>query len=132
MPTLQEDKGLFLQEYPEDDISCFLAGSQLVLDSDALRTFISFVSKPIITFREWEIWKEPQDGVPYVVGGDPSDGKLDYSAGWILDAISLEGVARYHDKTIATHFAQVLRDGAEIYNNALITVETPGPGFTVI
>lgn len=132
MPTLQEDKGLFLQEYPEDDISCFLAGSQLVLDAEALLTFISFKQPPVVRFNEWDIWKEPQDGVPYIVGGDPSDGKLDYSAGWILDAVSLEGVARYHDRVTPTHFAKVLVEGAQMYNNALITVETPGPGFTVL
>jgi hypothetical protein len=124
--------GIFKQEYPEDDISCFLSGEDLVLNAEALQDFIQLVQPPVINYQGWDIWKAPLPGQPYVVACDPSDGKFDYSAAHIIDAVSLEAVARFHAKTIPAHFASVINDGARAYNNGLVVVETPGPGAVVL
>jgi len=123
---------LFLQEYPEDDISCFIAGVEGVLDSTVLQEMISFIQPPITRFEQWDIWKGPRNGVPYIIGADSSEGKSDYSAAHILDAISLESVARFHMRVAPSEFSKALDVGGKMYNDALMVVETPGPGQVVL
>ena len=126
------DEGMFGQEYPEDDISCFLAGTDTVLDSEALQDFIGWVTPPLVVYEEWDIWKEPVATNPYVIGVDSSEGKSDYSAAHIMNAINNEVVAVAHQRCTPSHLAKVIDAGARIYGNAEVVVETPGPGTTVL
>lgn len=127
-----QERTMFQQEYPEDDISCFLAGSDLVLSQEALMMLIEMVQPPKINREGWDIWKAPIPNRPYVLGADSSEGKMDYSAAQILDALTLEQVARYHAKTIPSVYAEAINIGARVYNNAHTVVETPGPGERVL
>lgn len=123
---------MFHQEYPEDDISCFLAGSDTVIDNDALMSMIEWVQVPVLNKEGFDIWKAPSPRSVYVVGGDTSEGKKDYTAIGIMDARSQELVARYHGKVTPSTAAEIVNIGARIYNNALVNIETPGPGAVVL
>ncbi len=130
--SLDGDVQYFGQEYPEDDIRCFLTGISNVLDAEVLEEMVDMMIPPIMNFEGWDIWKPPHMNRPYVIGADSSEGKGDWSVGTVLDAVSLETVARFRNKLSPTQFSKALYDGHKMYNDALLTVETPGPGALVM
>lgn len=81
------------------------------------------------------IWKEPIDGHEYIIGADCAEGQgenNDNSCFQVIDSLTLEQVAEFYSNTILPHeFSQVLNEVGTLYNNALIVIESMGPGGAV-
>lgn len=82
------------------------------------------------------VWKEPIEGHEYIIGADAAEGqaeKNDNCCFQIIDTSTLEQVAEFYSNIIVPHeFAQVLHQVGIYYNNALLVVESNGPGSAVL
>lgn len=82
------------------------------------------------------VWKEVVDGHEYILSADCADGQgenNDNSVFHILDTSTCEQVAEFYSNLVMPHeFAQVIKEVATYYNNALVVVENMGPGGAVL
>ena len=82
------------------------------------------------------VWREPVDGREYIIGADCAEGQgenNDNSCFQVIDQITCEQVAEFYSNTVPPNvFAQILREVAIYYNNALLVVENMGPGIAVL
>lgn len=124
---------LFYQEYPENDIDCWLINESGVFDPGSIR-------RNLLQVREGRqegdltTWKDVVGGDKYVIGVDVAAGvaKGDYSVAAVINIRRNEYVSRIRGRIHPDLFAeQVLRLGYR-YNNALIGVERTGHGLTVL
>ncbi len=136
----------FEQEYPEDPITCFAAGSHSPFKMGVIQRLMRDVRPPIFkglpandrdTFRKYGqhlwIWKEPQPGRDYIIPADISEGfGDDFMAAPVLDYRTLEVVAAYYDNETNTVEASELLDRlGHFYNNALLVPESNNMGYAV-
>ena len=124
---------LFFQEYPENDIDCWLSGEMSVFDGVAIRWYLQHI---INGKREGHltIWKDAIGGEKYVMGVDVAGGREngDYSVASILNVKRNEYVACLRGRLPPDLFAeQVLRLGHR-YNECEIAVERTGHGHMVL
>ena len=124
---------LFYQEYPENDVDCWLLNAAGVFDGIAIRRYL----KDCWAGRKdnnLTIWKDSIGGERYVIGVDVAAGKAggDFSVASVINIKRNEYVARLKGRIPPDVFAQeVLRLGAR-YNDAMIGVERTGHGHMVI
>jgi len=82
------------------------------------------------------IWKEPVEGHEYLLSADCAEGQgenNDNSVFQIIDMQTLEQVGEFYSNIILPHeFAQVIKEIAIYYYNALVVVENMGPGGAVL
>jgi len=82
------------------------------------------------------VWKEVVEGHEYILCADCADGQgenNDNSVFHILDSATCEQVAEFYSNIVVPHeFAQVIKEVATYYNNALVVVENMGPGGAVL
>jgi len=124
-------KASFVKEYPEDDIRPFIAGGDQVLDENALLTYTNIVVPFLAEYEGWKFWKGPISGVPFALGSDPSEGKNDYTGMHLMDARSKEQYGVYREKVDPSQVAASINMVGRMYHDALVAVETPGPGTRV-
>jgi len=129
---LMEIKLLFFQEYPENDIDCWISSEQSVIDGASLRPYYQDIRNGMIN-GDLTIWKDAVGGRNYVIGADVASGQArDYSVAAVLDTKSLEYVARLRGKIRTDMFAEQLYALGMRYNQALIGVERIGHGQGVL
>ena len=145
--------GLFLQEYPEDDISCWFSSGTNVFGPDIVRDMRAQVSNPRAVPEVWEredgyngtlrVWKEPAYGRRYVIGADLGHGyggpgrDADYSAAVVIDFATLEHVATMRTNRMPPErFAVLLDKLGRRYETrgtpAYLAIERRNPGEAVI
>lgn len=131
---LADLRDLFFQEYPENDVECWLSSDLGVFDGVALRQY--YLDR--CTGKKegnLEIWKDVVGGEKYVIGVDAASGapQGDYLVAAVLSVKRNEYVARLRAKIPPDIFAmEVLRLGTR-YNDAEIGVErTGGHGAVVL
>lgn len=82
------------------------------------------------------VWKEPVDGHEYILSADCAEGQgenNDSSVFHIIDTATLEQVAEFYSNIVVPYeFAQVIKEVAIYYYNALVVVENMGPGGAVL
>ena len=131
----------FLQEYPEDDESCFIGSGSKVFDREGLRYLHTLIRPPfkILWDGALYIWTEAEVGHQYVVGADTSEGGLgDFHAAVVLDKETKEHVATLRPKENVTPnvFAQLLDDLGRMYRHrghqAYLGVERRSTGLSVL
>ncbi len=125
---------LFYQEYPENDVDCWLSSEQAVFDSIAIRQYLQEVLPGRQESNNLTIWKDTIGGERYVIGVDVASGqaKGDYSVAAVLNVKRNEYVACLRGRLPPDIFAQeVLRLGRR-YNDAEIGVEITGHGHMVL
>ena len=66
---------LFQQEFPEDDVSCFLTAGDMAYDSTILNEMAKSCGKPNSIDNRLYIWYPPEKGLKYVVSIDPGVAK---------------------------------------------------------
>lgn len=154
MQSLADTQGadpheLFLQEYPEDVLTCFISSGRSRFDKKALRYRLeNQCMMPIAEKRldeqiwggyeannspAWRIYKEPVAGRRYVMGADPSGGDgTDSSAGVVRDWENNEQVATLHGRFEPYYFARYVADMARLYNHAVLGVERNNHGHAVL
>lgn len=132
---LKYDSTLIAQEL---DLS-FLGSKLLAVDEDVINEFRHRIDvdkiEPISYFdykfnkftekkTEFWVWRKPEAGAKYIIGGDVArgDGK-DYSTLQVLDVQSMEQVAEFQGKIDPDMFADMIQRAAIMYNDAFVVVE---------
>jgi len=136
----QEDQQeLFLQEYPEDDISCFLATGGAVLDLQLIKRLIDNSPEPIADDGQMKIFKEYDSSRLYACGADTAEGVgKDYSVGTMFDVQTREEVAQIRsNKWKPREFAIQLNALCNMYQKSgrippLLGVERNNHGHAVL
>lgn len=150
------DVARFRQEYPSCPEEAFIASGSCVFSQAMLIARIEELRKAkaapiktgefgityggsILELKKWEwrddskgcirIYREPEKGVPYVIGADTagSDGKdknSDFFAAHVLDNRTGAQVAVLHGRLGEREFTEQLFALGKSYNNALIGIET--------
>jgi len=141
------DEDVFRQEYPATPDEAFIATGRCVFDKNALvlrraqvendpwergifRAEYDYSGK--ITGWSWHrekdgpvrIRKHPEQGVPYVLGGDTAGTGSDWFVGQLLDNRTGEQVAVLHHQFGERKYAEQMFCLGMYYNEALIGVET--------
>jgi hypothetical protein len=127
----------FFEQYPEDDVSCFLASGRPFFD-------VAKVAKckdgAVIAKHEADdlwIYEEPIAGRTYVLWADPAEGLeresgTDPTAWGILDAQTGEDVAVFLGYIAPSELARQIDKWGRVYNDALAAVERNNHGGTVL
>ncbi len=141
----------FLQEYPEDDVTCFLASGRCCFDTTALvREQQRIAGEPesitathlkvekaeavAVAPAQLLLWQEPAPGRKYCIGADVGQGVKggDPSAAFVLDYESAEQVAELHGLVPPDRFGRLLDALGRYYNNAKLAVEYNNHGHSTL
>lgn len=153
----QNDKNIFDQEYPHNDVVCFLTSGRPVFDRQAIEErkqelLCLYKDKPFeVGYIEYnknsgkyefmpdefgpvKIYERPKPGYPYVMGGDIAEGLShgDWSVAPVCDNTSGVMVAKLRLHIHPDLFANEQLKLAHFYNDALIADEVNNHGLTTI
>jgi hypothetical protein len=130
---LGEKGGLFYQEYPEDEVSCFLTIGDPVFDNMILTSLAQNCYEGQHHEGGWTYWLTPQPKVRYVIGADSSAGAPggSYSAAVVLND-RWEVCATFQARLDPAVFAGILKEMGKWYNGAEIAVERNFTGYAVL
>ena len=107
---------LFLQEYPEDEQSCFLSSGDSAMDLFKVKEQMEARRKPLKTKGELIIFKEFDKTRKYVCGVDCAEGVGgDFSVATVFDAHSLEQVACLRGHIKPHPFADAIQAMCKLY-----------------
>ena len=128
---------LFLQEYPEDDITCFLLSGRPVCDLNLIRKLAENSTAKIRTKDDIDIFSESKTSGDYVIGADPSQGiGGDYSVATVFCIREMKEVAFMRGQWSPYEFAHKLENLANLYSRGvkqpLIAVESNNHGHAVL
>jgi hypothetical protein len=143
------DEERFENEYPTNDVDCFLTGEASVFPSSMLRMQDRntrdpmFVGHLLADGKKMEIhddpkgvvsmWEAPDPSHTYVIGADPSGGVgKDKGAAYVKNQKTNKIVARLWGDMIPSDFAKELFKLATFYNKAYICVEANNHGHVVL
>ena len=88
-------RDMFPQEYPEDDISCFLASGGAAMDLDKVHSLLKNTPEPLEDTGTMKIFKHYDSKKVYACGADTAEGVGgDYSVATIYEVGSREEVAQ--------------------------------------
>ena len=129
-------KGLFFQEYPENDVSCFIASSHSFFEIETILKRLEHCKEPI-EIRDTgtiKIWEKPFLGKNYIAGADVGEGLVhgDFSGVGILEKESGKQVACLHGKWRPEIFAKKAVSLCKEYNNALLAIESNNHGHSAL
>ena len=128
-----EKQGLFWQEYPEDEVSCFITVGDPVFDAHTLTDFANQSYEGERHQQGWTFWIPPQEKMRYVIAADSSAGAPtgSYSAAVVLDDL-WRVCATFQARLDPNTFAGLLKEMGKWYNGAKIAVERNFTGYAVI
>jgi hypothetical protein len=129
-------RGLAVQEFAEDPVSCFRASGECVFDVPSVEKALLGSCEPL-EVRDTErlkIWLPALPGRNYVIGADPAGGGVDgdYSCGEVIDRELGTQCAELHGHWPPREFALELMKLGRIYNTALLAVEKNNHGHGVL
>ena len=133
----EELKKEYIQEYPEDDITCFIHSGRTVVDQ-ALFTMLIEKTKPVIeVIEEIQIFHKRDPKKSYVLGADVSQGiGADFSVCSVLCVEDLEEVGFYRGQLSPFLFAKRLKLMCDIFTSGnrvpLLAVEMNNHGHAVL
>ncbi len=130
----------FAQEYPEDDISCFLGSGNCVFDTGMLSDYLAGCLEPVTSEDNGrlKVWKVPEKGKRYCIGADVAEGLEhgDYSAAYVIDEETCEDVAQLRGHWPPEVFAKELAELGKMYGTGqslpVIGVERNNHGHSVL
>ena len=125
--------GLFYQEYPEDEVNCFITSGEPVFDMAVLSRLARNCHPGEWHSTGFQIWIYPEEGMRYTVAADCSAGvdKGSFSAAVVLDEL-WRVCATFQARLEPTAFASILRDIAVFYNWAGLVIERNAQGYAVL
>jgi len=143
------DSERFENEYPTNDIDCFMSGSNSVFGKSIIKTQSAHCRSPLkvgylVTdggkskFYSDEkgvvsVWETPNPSKTYVMGADPAGGVgRDKGAAYVKDQETGRLVARIWCDLSPSEFAHELYRLARYYNKAYICVEANNHGAVVL
>jgi hypothetical protein len=129
-------RGLAVQEFAEDAVSCFRASGECVFELEAVERGLEAASDPVETRDNGRltIWLPAQAGRKYVIGADPAGGGVegDYSCAEVIDRGSGMQCAELHGHYPPREFAGLVMKLGKEYNSAVLAVERNNHGQTVL
>jgi len=131
-------KGLFFQEYPEDPTSCFLTSGQSVMDLIKIQGFLNNLPVPIEDKNGLTIMRQYDPSHTYVVGVDTSEGVgQDFSVASFIDNVTKEQAAILRCQERPHDFAHHIYESCALYHEKgkpwpLVGVERNNHGHAVI
>jgi len=135
----KKGKEIFMQEFPEDDKSCFIASGDNPFDLEILTKLINNVQTPLFKDETLEIFELFDSNKRYVCGADTAEGKGgDYSVATMFEVGSMKQVAQLRsNKWKPRVFADKLYDFCTKYHKPsrewpLLAVELNNHGHAVI
>jgi hypothetical protein len=155
----REMGGKFIQEYPEDPESCFLANGACCFSTAALVAMRQRAvreqemrTEAPLAYHRWyqggrselglvnplpgrlSIWRQPQPDRSYAIGADVAAGleSGNCSAAVVLDRGSGEQVAELHGRWRPDVFAQLLAALGAMYHLSVLAVESNNHGGTAL
>lgn len=133
----EELKREFIQEYPEDDQTCFIHSGRMVVDQ-AIFTALIEKTKPVIeVIEEIEIFHRRDPKKNYVLGADVSQGVgADFSSCNVICVEDMEEVAFFRGHLSPFLFAKKLKLMCDIFTSGnrlpLLAVELNNHGHAVL
>ncbi len=139
----KERKRLFVQEYPEDDVTCFILTGTCFFDREKIQAArLRAAGKPPIAWKKFDdagisdlrVWKEPRRGHRYAAGGDVAEGTPDgnFSVLGIVDIDTMEQVACLRGKWKPEEFGRRSAALSSHYNEALLGLERNNHGHSAL
>lgn len=134
----RELKGLFLQEYPENPITCFLTSGNNAFDLSVIKPMYDNAKPPHEVIDGVRIYERPKQGEIYVIGADTAEGvNGDSSAAHVFKVSTREQVASFHSANIKpSEFADKLIEMVGLYSKGwpgcLLAVERNNHGHAVL
>jgi len=129
-------RGLAVQEFAEDAVSCFRTSGECVFDFDALDRALALSAAPaeIRDNRRLVVYLSPQAGRRYIIGADPAGGGTegDYSCAEVIERSTALQCAELHGHFPPREFATRLIELGHLYNAALLVVERNNHGHGVL
>jgi len=133
-----ETRTLFKQEFPEDDISCFLATGDMYHDTNTMNKLAEGCYLAPKSIGNLQIWFPPEKGRKYIVAIDPGQQKITLAAMVVLTYVKDEfgnNKLRYCARDAGLYSPEVIGNKAmaasDLYNRAEITWEANSHGLAV-
>ncbi len=129
-------RGLAVQEFAEDAVSCFRASGECEFDLVAVERAMQTAGEPSTTRdnERLKIWMPARPGREYVIGADPAGGGIegDYSCAEVIDRDLGMQCAELRGHWNPGEFAKELIALGKEYNTALLAVEKNNHGHGVL
>lgn len=140
------DINMFRQEYPSNPDEAFLHSGTGVFDNERVILQREVAPEPVKRGRfvwkeravedagpyDWEedpmgeiqIWKEPEEGRPYVLGGDTAGEGSDWFTAHVIDNVTGEQVASLRRQYSEPEYVRAVFALGHYYNDAMVALET--------
>ena len=127
---------MFRQEYPASPGEAFLHSGTGVFDNEQIVLRLERLPEPAgrgeFTDGEWTeretgaitLYELPEEGVPYVLGGDTAGEGSDYFTAIVIDNVSGRIAAKLRQKYSEPEYVRQIYALGRFYNDALIAIET--------
>ena len=127
---------MFRQEYPASPGEAFLHSGTGVFDNEQIVLRLERLPGPAgrgeFTDGEWTesetgaitLYKLPEEGVPYVLGGDTAGEGSDYFTAIVIDNVSGRIAAKLRQKYSEPEYVRQIYALGRFYNDALVAIET--------
>ena len=127
---------MFRQEYPASPGEAFLHSGTGVFDNEQIVLRLERLPSPAgrgeFTNGEWTesetgaitLYELPEEGVPYVLGGDTAGEGSDYFTAIVIDNVSGRIVAKLRQKYSEPEYVRQIYALGRFYNDALVAIET--------
>ncbi len=129
-------RGLAVQEYAEDPVSCFRASGECVFDLEAVERALEACGEPVEARDNQRllIWLPEQTGKQYIIGVDPAGGGSDgdYSCAVVIERSTGLQCAELHGHFAPRELAARLIELGNSYNQGLLVVEQNNHGHAVL
>lgn len=127
---------MFRQEYPASPGEAFLHSGTGVFDNEQIVLRLERLPSPAgrgeFTDGEWTesetgaitLYELPEDGVPYVLGGDTAGEGSDYFTAIVINNVSGKIVAKLRQRYSEPEYVRQIYALGRFYNDALVAIET--------
>ena len=127
---------MFRQEYPASPGEAFLHSGTGVFDNEQIVLRLERLPSPAgrgeFTNGEWTesetgaitIYELPEEGVPYVLGGDTAGEGSDYFTAIVINNVSGRIAAKLRQKYSEPEYVRQIFALGRFYNDALVAIET--------
>lgn len=127
---------MFRQEYPSSPGEAFLHSGTGVFDNEQIVLRLERLPSPAgrgeFTDGEWTesetgaitLYELPEEGVPYVLGGDTAGEGSDYFTAIVIDNVSGRIAAKLRQKYSEPEYVRQIYALGRFYNDALVAIET--------
>ena len=130
-------RGLALQEFAEDAMTCFKASGECMFEMEVIEKALAALRGPVSTTENGRlsIWLQPARGVQYVIGADPAGGgaRGDYSCAQVIDNKERDAMRGIAWALLAARVCEPdTVKLAKEYNDAELAVERNNHGHAVL